>query len=338
MKRAASIQRLQRGFTLVELMVSMVLGLVVVGGALSIIASNRQSYRTNEGLSQLQESARTAFEIFSRDLRQAGATGCDNTGRVGSVLNASTAWWQGPVGITGYDGATADPAVSFGTDAGERVAGTASLHIRGATGNGFAVESHTAAMASFKINAATTPFVAGDILLVCDFDHATMFQVTSYDAGAATLVHASGPGQPGNVSIGLGYPPILTPSGNAYAFSPNSQLVRFGATDWYIGNTGRTADAGSSLYRRRLAPGATSVTEEVVAGVTDLQLRYRIEGANDFVDAASVVATDWERVNAVSITLTVESADARISTDTNVNDGRLQRVFTHLVTLRNRVP
>jgi hypothetical protein len=36
--------------------------------------------------------------------------------------------------------------------------------------------------------------------------------------------------------------------------------------------------------------------------------------------------------------LTVESADARISTDSTVNAGRLERQFTQVVTLRNRVP
>jgi hypothetical protein len=33
----------------------------------------------------------------------------------------------------------------------------------------------------------------------------------------------------------------------------------------------------------------------------------------------------------------VRSADANVSTDTAVNDGRLERTFTYVVTLRNRV-
>ncbi len=47
-----------RGFSLVELMISMLLGLVIIGAATGVILANRQSYRTNEGLSQIQESAR----------------------------------------------------------------------------------------------------------------------------------------------------------------------------------------------------------------------------------------------------------------------------------------
>lgn len=76
----------QRGLTLIELMIAMVLGLIVVGGAISVIIANRQSYRTNEGLSQVQESTRTAFEVLARDIRQAGSTACGTTNRMANVL------------------------------------------------------------------------------------------------------------------------------------------------------------------------------------------------------------------------------------------------------------
>ena len=39
-----------RGFSLVELMVAMALGLVIVGGVVSVMIANKRSYRTNEGL------------------------------------------------------------------------------------------------------------------------------------------------------------------------------------------------------------------------------------------------------------------------------------------------
>src|SRR5688572_13095418 len=74
------------GLALIELMIAMLLGLVVMGGAVSLLMANKQSYRTNEALSQVQESARTAFELLSRDVRQAGVNGCVNNGRVANVL------------------------------------------------------------------------------------------------------------------------------------------------------------------------------------------------------------------------------------------------------------
>jgi len=70
-----------RGFSLVELMVAMALGLVIVGGVVSVLTANKRSYRANEGLAQVQEAARTAFELIARDVRQSGNTGCDNAAR-----------------------------------------------------------------------------------------------------------------------------------------------------------------------------------------------------------------------------------------------------------------
>lgn len=62
----------QQGFTLVELMIAMVLGLFLVGGVLSVFLSNSQTYRTNEALSRVQENGRFALEFLASDLRHAG--------------------------------------------------------------------------------------------------------------------------------------------------------------------------------------------------------------------------------------------------------------------------
>lgn len=331
---------LHAGFTLVELMISMVLGLVVIGGAISVLLANRRSYQTNEGLSQVQESARTAFEILTRDVRQSGVSGCENSGRVANVLTAGAAWWQTWVGIAGYDNEQADPAVEFSTATADRVTGTDSIQLQGIEGNGLSVETHDPANAEFTVNAAATSIAPGDILMVCDFDHAALFQASAYDSTDVTVGYADGGGNtPGNCSKGLGYPTTCDSStGNTYQFRPNSQIARFTAVDWYIGNNGRAAEGGRSLYRRRLGNGGTLVTEEVVAGITDMQIQYRTSGTDEFIDASAMTAADWANVNAVGVTLTTDSATERISTNSELNSGRLQRRFSWLVTLRNRVP
>ena len=328
-----------RGFTLIELMVAMVLGLVVIGGVLSVLLANKRSYRTNEGLSQIEETSRSAFELLARDFRQTAANGCDNSGRVANVLSPGTAWWQTWFGMAGYGGTDTDPAVAVGTGTGQRVTGTDSIEVQSIDNTGMSVKSHDPASASIKINAATTPFTAGDILMVCDFDHATIFQVSSYDVTNVAVANVDGAGTPGNCSKGLGYPTSCGSStGNVYQFNPNSEIARFTAVDWYIGNNGRPEEGGRSLYRRRLGPAATLVTEEIVAGVTSMQIQYRVSGNTTFVAASAMAAGDWANVNALTITLTMTSADRYVSSDMSVNSGRLQRRFTYLVTLRNRVP
>lgn len=333
--------RPHRGFTLIELMVAMVLGLLIVGGATSMIIANQQSYRTNEALSQVQESGRTAFELLARDTREAGISGCDSSGRMANVLDTTggTAWWQTWVGVSGYEGSMVNPAVPTGTNVAERVAGTDSIILQGMQGTGLTIENHDPASANFKINATTTDFVANDVLIICDFDHAAIVQVTNYNSNNVTVVHNTGGGvaSPGNCSKGLGYPTDCTSTtGNPYAFGRNSQISRLSAVAWYIGNNGRAGEGGRSLYRRRMGTAAAMMTEEVVAGVTNLELSYREQGRSDFRDANLV--TTWANVNAVMIALTLQSADQRVTTDATVNNGRVQRRFTNIVTLRNRVP
>lgn len=327
-----------RGFTLIELMVSMLLGLVIIGGATSVILANRQSYRTNEALSQVQESARTAFELLARDAREAGINGCDSSGGMANVLSTSsgTEWWQTWFGIAGYDGTATNPAVLISTNTAERVSGTDSIILQGIQGTGLTVQTHDAVNANIRLNATGAGIQPGDILIVCDFNHAAMFQVSSYNAGTATLAYQMGSGTPGNCSTGLGYPTICGSSGNSYSYGRNSQVARLGAVAWYIGNNGRTNEGGRSLYRHRLGSGTAVIIEEVVAGVTNMEVRYREQGLDEFRDATNV--TNWANVNAMMIELTVQSAEQRTSTDPTVNSGRIERRFTNIVTLRNRVP
>lgn len=316
----------------------MLLGLVVIGGAMGVILANRQSYRTNEGLSQVQESARTAYELLAREVRQAGGTGCNSNGRVANVVisNEDTPWWQDWFGIHGFDGAQPDGAVDFGGALpNNRVEGTDAMHLQGIEGTGLSIVSHNPSSAIIRINAPTTELADDDIAMVCDFDHAAIFKVTQYNSSNTTVVHnRGGLNEPtSNCSKGLGYPTDCdSVNGNPYEFGPNSQLARLSAVSWYIGANGRALEGGRSLYRRRM----NANPEEIVAGVTDMQVRYREAGRSDFREASTV--DSWVDVNAVMITFVLQSADQRISTDATENSGRLQRQFTNIVTLRNRVP
>lgn len=78
MKSASSIRsepvviRLERGFSLVELMVAMVIGLIVLLVVGTLFMNSRQTYLAQDANSRLQENARYATELFGRQLRTAG--------------------------------------------------------------------------------------------------------------------------------------------------------------------------------------------------------------------------------------------------------------------------
>ncbi len=65
-----------KGFSLIELMLALALGLVVVTGIVQLFVGNSQTYAVLEGQSRLQENARFAFDFISRSAQTAGFWGC----------------------------------------------------------------------------------------------------------------------------------------------------------------------------------------------------------------------------------------------------------------------
>jgi type IV pilus assembly protein PilW len=64
--------RAQRGFTLVELLIVMIIGAVVVGASLQLLDRTRTSSRTEALRVDLQQNARYAMDMLTRELQQGG--------------------------------------------------------------------------------------------------------------------------------------------------------------------------------------------------------------------------------------------------------------------------
>lgn len=322
------------GFTLIELMIAMVLGLIVISGVISVFLASQQSYRTNQALGDVQDGSRMAFELMARDIRDAGLTGCNNNGRVANVLKPSAVNWWADWGnaVHGYGATQTDPAVAIGTVTGTRVAGTDSLTLLGAAGGGLSVAKHNPVSAQFDLNGISN-LQPGDVIIACDPDHAVITQVTGPSStGAHNVVHNTGNSvSPGNCSKGLGYPTdCSSTNGNSYQFGPNSQIFTLAVADWYIGNNG----TGSSLYRKDVETTGgtpTPTAQEMVRGVTGMAISYHQTGGVAFALPAAV--TDWSTVDAVQVKLTLESSDKRAGTDIKP----ITRFFTATTTVRNRV-
>ena len=66
----------QSGFSLLEMLLAMALGLIVVTGIVQLFIGNSQSAGIISGQARLQENARFAFEFISSAARRAGYFGC----------------------------------------------------------------------------------------------------------------------------------------------------------------------------------------------------------------------------------------------------------------------
>lgn len=328
-------KRTAGGFTLVELIIALVLGLLVVAGVGSVFLANQNAYRTNVALGEVQESARTSFEFLARDIRSAGANPC-GTASVASVLNAGgDQMLYSSGGIQGWDDATTVAVLPASGPGAPVVGGGGAIRLASARGAGLELESVTGPRANVKLENPTTSINKGDVLMLCDIDKATVFQVTNYNSSNQTVVHNGGAGSPGNQTKCLNHPVPQSPSGgDCNSFSPSSYLAIPINYIWYVGEN----DAGGrSLYRYGRGQEATSGTSEMVRGVWEMGLSYHEQGGNSYVPAGSV--GDWESVDAVRLELTVRSGGVQLGgvAGAGTDNQPLERAFTSTVALRNQL-
>jgi type IV pilus assembly protein PilW len=91
--------RLQRGLSLIELLVALVLGLAVLVGLSSVYVAVKQSFRFQETTGRLQEDATFALDSMARDLRMAGSAGCMGINKTG--VSPSVIYYPGSAQASG---------------------------------------------------------------------------------------------------------------------------------------------------------------------------------------------------------------------------------------------
>lgn len=328
--------RKQQGLTLIELMISILLGLIILGGVVTIFVANLTSYRTSEDLARMQENARIAFELMAREVREAGGNACGTRLVSNVVNNASSNWWsdwgEPIIGYASDDDSAYSSFKAFGTGDAQRVDGTEAFLVRtGSLGTGVTITDHTVNSAQFKVNTNAHGLRNGEIIMVCDPKTAAILQVTNVNSANNTIVHNTGTGTPGNCSKGLGYPEdCSSTNGNPKSFA-GGYIAKLTSAFWYIGNNPR---GGRSLYRTNLGLNtATSIpneqTVEIAEGVYDMEVAYLEAGSDTFVGPASV--SDWGTVTAVRITLDLESIE-----ETGTDGNTLKRQLIYVIGLRNQ--
>lgn len=344
-----------KGFTLVELMVAMVISLLLLGGVAQVFIANQQSYRLLEASSNVQESGRFSMQFLVKDIRMAGFMGCARLGAVtlnnnvnpaSAQISADTqntlAAFDGTNGLIGYtyDGSFPADLTTLGLDSGDVIQGSDILFIQRAQGcPGADVYDHGNSGASANYKIADNSFCQirqGDIVLVSDCTNADIHGVTnSPDPDAdATITHAA------NWN--------LTPQ-LANTYGPGSSVYKMTAMLYYIGfgTSGEPA-----LFRRQLVLDTGTdemvfANQELVEGIYDMDITYGVDTTNDAIPNRLVSADDvsnWQDVVSVNTVLRVRSRDASVTEQTNtytyngsaVTDRRLQRDFAFTTTVRNR--
>jgi type IV pilus assembly protein PilW len=333
---AVSETSTQRGFTLVEIMIGMVIGLFLTAGIVQMYLANRQSYRFNDALARMQENGRFALETMAGDIRMADFWGCNSDVKTRTHIDSSP-------GNTSYNPHLHDFSLGLeGLDAETdritvRGAGGASLPVLGHGGGGGAsdpllVPGSKSSVADVIGNLNTR---VARIVLVSDCRRGDIFQVTSLaspspggptSVGFAALPHE---GTPGNATSAL-----------SAVYTSDARLLPLRVATYEV----RSADGEDGLYR--ISNGNAA---EMVKGVRDMQILYGEDGDGDGAANRYVTATDvtnFDAVVSVRVALLLISTEQNLidapqpirfnGTSMNCPERRFCQVMSSTFTIRNR--
>lgn len=327
--------RAVRGFTLVELLVAMALGLFIMVGVLSVFVSSSQSYAQQDALGQMQENARFALEMLTRDTRMSGFAACSsNTSVANTVQNSPNMAENFTDGITGYLG---DAALLAALGIVSEPNTDAILIHTVNSNNAFIVTNHNIATATLTVNSnGNSTLTQGDIVLLSDANCTNMsiYVHTTNGTNAIRSDHNTGPVAGlvhSNCTEALkgNFDCTDTTQSLALAYSPGSSAYRIESIVYYIAPS--TQDANIlSLYRQNVNVNP-AVVEEVVEGITDLDIFYGLRVGNtvQYLRADGITAANWANVQSVRYNVTVRS----LST---VAGNPVTQTFTATIQLRNR--
>ncbi len=359
------------GYSLVELLIAMTLGLILIGGMIAVFSGNKRTSEMTTEMANMQESARFALQAISEDLRAAGFQGClglDN-GAVRdltnvSVLNGQSLFDTATTGSVIVDANNWVPPHPSGVPIPINttpVPGTHTIAMQGGTSDRVPLFE--------AMNDGTRPSNASDLVtrerlnvgigspaIISDCDSADLFTVTNM------------------VSVGLTWriahdATSNTTSAFQQAYGNFGKLDQVSITPWFsniyfIGDTGIVTENGDpvrALYQQSYPfDQITNPPTELIQGIENMRIAFGIQNgrgevryvqANDAAfDPGRVVSVQvgllmasWDQIATQDDTNTYVLAGQPIPAATNVVDGnfheqdkRYRLAFNTTVKVRNR--
>ena len=321
------LRGIQTGFSMVELMVAMVLGLLLTAAVLQTFISLKKTYEFQSEFSRIQENGRFAIEFLSKDIRNADFWGCNGSG-LGTIQNhlnntASSAY-SFAQGVDGSNGAAGANTALDSPD---------TLILRGAGDFGVnVVDVPATPSADLKVSDGSG-LEEEQIVLVSDCSNGEIFQITNDPTTGGTsnfdnVVHNTGGTEvPGN------------------ATKTFQKIYGTDAQVFSAKHISYTVAAGTSGENVLLRNG-----DEIVEGIENFQVLYGEDTDSDgspnyYVPADQV--SDMDDVISIQVLLLIRSLrDNLTDTPQGVSyngatllpsDRRIRKVFSTRVALRNRL-
>ncbi|GAA6150698.1 PilW family protein [Pseudoteredinibacter isoporae] len=350
----------QRGVGLIELMVSITIGLLIMAGVVQLYLTSIETQRSQEGLSRIQENIRFVSNRITDEGASSGFLGCvprlDDDSRVINLLANNT----------GVDANGVPEVNNFGSSISgldnSGINNTDEVFFRFATARSvplmseFAVGTDTSMTLDNSINfqLAYNSIKQWDIAVLTDCNYAAVFLVTN------------DPGSNGVVQLARGTP---IPTGRPNAGQTNQNVdttISFrGLNDDISDGRPRArlylAGQGGYSYEVGLSEAATQINDnggsaqcdmnspqycglfrngqEIMDGVLDFQVEYGWRDNNlvSFGDASTVAAADtWNRIDRIKMDVTLSAIEVT-GTNDNSASKRISRELSQVIMLKNPV-
>jgi type IV pilus assembly protein PilW len=331
--------RKQAGLSLIELMISITLGLVLMAGVVQMFVSSKTVFTTQQSMSRIQETGRLAIEFLSRDIRMAGFYGCFRP----NPAEATRKLQNDTLAID-----------SLYSNFGEAIRGYASKDALTATERAYLTSADLEANTNVLVLRAASPspriinalntdttiqvystqptvgncvdgMCINDAAVVSDCFRARVFKVKALTATGSNLTIE----HPDNWSVN-------TDRTASYA---SGEVLPMNTTSYFIA-TG--ASGAPSLWQKLNQKDAV----EVLEGVEKITYKFSTEKNATYQEAAAI--TNWAEVNSVRIFVVARSIENNavpepqpyvidgVTTTPVTPDRYMRQVFTATVGLRSR--
>ncbi len=354
----------QYGFTLVEMLVALAVGVVVFAGIGQIFISTQKTSIMQDESALLQQNSRYAAHLLASELRHAGYLGCGNPLNLKVVSTGSFAD-NFTLAVSGYEAAGTAPGDEY-TLGGENgswnpslpnelsdkgiIAGSDVLVIRRAkkaslvfseqNENGFIITGPKEKTSKGCNETQDSYFglCPNDMAIVSDCINARSFKIASLNDGSGNiqLYHNDHWGDPNDI--------------NNHFNEKHSRLFKGHTISFFIRKNSRGIP---SLYR--LISDHSPTPEELIEGVENMQILYGVDSDGDNVVnqyQPADAAIDFRQIISVRIALLLRSTRRKpkiqppaekapewklLSTKvTSLDDNLLRRVFSSTIQLRNQ--
>ncbi len=260
-----------RGFSIVEVLISVTIGLFIIIGVVSIYAATSKSYTLHESESRLQEAGRYAFSILEPDVRMAGYWGLAK-----GAVSVAGSFSQASAAATGLTPPTPSCGTNFVFDVKTAIEGSNNSYPL--TCPAFSAAAPSADTLTVR-HASVTPstIAAGTVALrICSSFVAASLVSTATDCPIE---------------------PVTVPAAGNTTANVNGGVYDLIVNSYYINQRSSTIPGLPTLYRQTFSNLTnTMVNTEILPGVEDMQVQFGIDPtgttgvASQYVNALTATA------------------------------------------------